>query len=230
MCSGTSTVPRCSPSGATTQMPPGPVTQMFPLLVALHPVADARVEVVGIADPVEDHLAAGDRAVGRDVEAADVEDARVVDVERLLVGREAEPVRLGEVVDEELQRRRRRAGSGRRPGSRGPARAGCRRRPSARTSGRRSRSSRPRRRRRRSGSSAPCRRSGTRSSRGSPRCRPAFSVARTTWLVQCSQTTRFRSASSVMPLHLFAGFITSTIPSASVHLRRTSIGMSLKRR
>ena len=28
--SGTRIVPRCSPSGEMTQMPPGPVTQMFP--------------------------------------------------------------------------------------------------------------------------------------------------------------------------------------------------------
>src|SRR3990172_3832507 len=58
----------------------------------------------------------------------------------------------------------------------------------------------------------------------------AFSRARTIVLVECSQTSRLPSASSVMPLHLFAGLLTSTTPPSGLHLRRTSPGMSLKRR
>ena len=50
-----------------------------------------------------DDVAAGQRAVGRDREAAHVPAVGVVDPERLLVGREAQAVGLGEVVDEQVQ-------------------------------------------------------------------------------------------------------------------------------
>ena len=57
-------------------------------------------------DPGREHARVGERAVGRDVENADQPPRRIVDVEKLLVGREAEAVRLIEkiVVDQELRR------------------------------------------------------------------------------------------------------------------------------
>ena len=52
----------------------------------------------------------------------------------------------------------------------------------------------------------------------------------TSELVTCSQTSRLRSASYVIPLHLFEKFLTSTTVPSGVYLRRTSPGMSEKRR
>ena len=43
-------------------------------------------------------------------------------------------------------------------------------------------------------------------------------LSRTRQLVTCSQTSRLRSASYVMPLHLFAKFFTSTTPPSALHL------------
>ena len=51
----------------------------------------------------------------------------------------------------------------------------------------------------------------------------------TSELVTCSQTSRSRSASYVIPLHLFAKFLTSTTVPSGVYLRRTSPGMSEER-
>ena len=90
--------------------------------------------------------------------------------------------------------------------------------------GRRSRSSRPSGRRRRSGCSGTSPRSGRRRQR-EPSVRSRQSA-----LVTCSQTIRSRLASSVMPLHLKLGRITSSTPLSGVYLRRTSPGMSENRR
>src|SRR5262245_26607055 len=51
-------------------------------------------------------------------------------------------------------------------------------------------------------------------------------LSRTSALVTCSQTSRLRSASYVMPLHLYEKFFTSTTVPSGVYLRRTSPGMS----
>jgi hypothetical protein len=51
-------------------------------------------------------------------------------------------------------------------------------------------------------------------------------LSRTRTLVTCSQTSRFRSASYVIPLHLFEKFRISTTVPWGVYLRRTSPGMS----
>src|SRR5262249_47098320 len=53
---------------------------------------------------------------------------------------------------------------------------------------------------------------------------------RATELVECSQTIRRPSASSVMPLPLLLGFATSRAPPCSSQRRRVSPGMSLQRR
>ena len=55
-------------------------------------------------------------------------------------------------------------------------------------------------------------------------------LSRTSELVTCSQTSRFRSASYVIPLHLFEKFRTSATVPSGVYLRRTSPGMSENRR
>ena len=52
--------------------------------------------------------------------------------------------------------------------------------------------------------------------------------SRTSELDTCSQTSRLRSASSVIPLHLNDGFRTSVTVPSSVTLRRMSAGMSEK--
>src|SRR6266511_4355192 len=71
-------------------------------LVALHPVRDPLLDHAP-ADVLEEHPPVCDRAVGLRVEDPDVRPRRVVDVQERLVRREAEPVRLLEVVDEELR-------------------------------------------------------------------------------------------------------------------------------
>ena len=68
-------------------------------------------------------------------------------------------------------------------------------------------------------SSLPSKCEASTSRRPSGACRTRLDVA-------CSQMTRFRSASQVMPLHLFDGRMTSRTPPASSHRRRTSPGMS----
>ena len=87
--------------------------------------------------------------------------------------------------------------------------------------GRRSRSSRPSAMITSSGCSGTCPRSGRRVSRAYRSAAP-----RTSGLETCSQTSRFRSASYVMPLHLRARTQTSTTPLPGVYRRRTSPGMS----
>src|SRR5712691_1190519 len=72
------------------------------LLVELHPVDEATLGQVAVADVLGEHAAVGKRVVRADVEHADVRARRVVDVEQRLVGREAKPVRLLEIVDEQL--------------------------------------------------------------------------------------------------------------------------------
>ena len=52
--------------------------------------------------------------------------------------------------------------------------------------------------------------------------------SRTSELVTCSQTSRSRFSSSVMPLHLNDGLRTSVTAPSSVTLRRMSAGMSEK--
>src|SRR5256886_1366872 len=71
-------------------------------LVALHSVGDPLLDHTR-ADAVEEHPPVRDRAVRLPVENADVGARRVVDVQQRLVGREAKPVRLLEVVHEELR-------------------------------------------------------------------------------------------------------------------------------
>src|SRR6266480_4180328 len=71
-------------------------------LVALHPVGDSLLDHAR-ADVVEEHPPVRDRAVRLPVESPDVGPRRVVDVQQRLVGREAESVRLFEVVHEELR-------------------------------------------------------------------------------------------------------------------------------
>ena len=97
MFSGTSIVPRCSPSGEITQRPFGPGHPDVAELVDLHPVRDALLDHAG-ADALEEHAAVRERAVGVDVVDLDVGARGVVDVQQLLVGREAEPVRHLELV------------------------------------------------------------------------------------------------------------------------------------
>src|SRR6266851_7867732 len=72
------------------------------LLVELHPVDEAALRQVAVPDVLGEHAAVGKRVVRADVEHADVRARRVVDVEQRLVGREAKPVRLLEIVDEQL--------------------------------------------------------------------------------------------------------------------------------
>src|SRR4051812_9886881 len=67
-------------------------------LVELHAVDEVADLEAARADPVGQHARVRERAVGGDVEHADVRARRVVDVQQRLVGREAEAVGLIEVV------------------------------------------------------------------------------------------------------------------------------------
>src|SRR5205823_5619355 len=73
------------------------------LLVQLHPVDEAALREVAVADVLCEHAPVGQGVVRADVEHADVSANGVVDVEQRLVRREAKPVRLLEVVDQELE-------------------------------------------------------------------------------------------------------------------------------
>src|SRR4051812_16833483 len=73
------------------------------LLVELHAVDEVTLREVGGADALREHAAVREPVVGPDVEDANVRTFCVVDVEERLVHREAEAVRLREVVDEKLQ-------------------------------------------------------------------------------------------------------------------------------
>ncbi len=72
-------------------------------LVELHPVDEAALRQVAVADVLGEHAPVRERVVRPRVEDADVRPRRVVDVELRLVHCEAEPVRLGEVADEQLE-------------------------------------------------------------------------------------------------------------------------------
>jgi hypothetical protein len=74
-----------------------------PVLVALHAVDNTLVVVAG-ADAFGEDAAAAQRPVGCEVERTDVRTRRVVHVENLLVGRQAQPVRLVEVILFAVQR------------------------------------------------------------------------------------------------------------------------------
>src|SRR5262249_47098319 len=83
---------------------PDPVRPGHPdvaALVALHSVDVLCLR--GVTDALREQTAVRDGAVVCDVEHADVRVISVVDVEQRLVGREAESVRLSEVVDEQRQ-------------------------------------------------------------------------------------------------------------------------------
>src|SRR3989442_3095455 len=71
------------------------------MLVALHPVRDAFLDHTR-ADALEEHPPVRDRPVRLPVEDANVGTRCVVDVQQGFVGREAETIRLLEVVDEQL--------------------------------------------------------------------------------------------------------------------------------
>src|ERR687892_1112844 len=60
--------------------------------------------------------------------------------------------------------------------------------------------------------------------------RSPLGLSRIRQLVTCSQTSRLRSASYVSPLPLFEKFLISTTLPSGVYFRRTSPGMSEKRR
>ena len=75
---------------------------MLPCSSSLHPVDEAALREVAVADVLGEHAAVGERVVRPDIEHADVRAIGVVDVEQRLVRREAQPVRLLEVVDEQL--------------------------------------------------------------------------------------------------------------------------------
>src|SRR5437016_4758922 len=74
-----------------------------PLLVALHAVDEAALLQFAGPDLLGKDATVGDRAVGFDGEDADMRAWRVVDVQQRLVRRKAQPIRLLEVVDEELR-------------------------------------------------------------------------------------------------------------------------------
>ena len=71
--------------------------------VELHPVDELTARQVPRADSLGEDATVRESVVGADVEDSDVRVHRVVDVQLRFVGREAEAVRLGEVVDQELQ-------------------------------------------------------------------------------------------------------------------------------
>src|SRR5215210_484787 len=73
------------------------------VLVELHAVDEVALLEARGADVLGEHAPVRKLMVVADVEDADVRPVGVVDVEQRLVRREAEPVRLHEVLDEELQ-------------------------------------------------------------------------------------------------------------------------------
>src|SRR5436305_8399074 len=81
--------------------PAGAGDPQVAVLVELLAVRDTRLQAEALH--LVDDVSAAQRAVRADGEAADVPAVGVVDPERLLIGREAEPVRLLEVVGEQRE-------------------------------------------------------------------------------------------------------------------------------
>jgi hypothetical protein len=92
-------VPRCRPLASHTQMPPGPVTKMFPL-VHFHSIAHP---IVFSPRFLPEDTAVAQTVIRQDDIDANIAVFAVIDVKMLAVRRERKAIGLGEIFREQFQ-------------------------------------------------------------------------------------------------------------------------------